>query len=338
MRSLGGGVCLAPPPQSTEAGPGVVFATRRADARTSQPGSTGCGRPRRHCPRDVLPLPRCVAATLEPPFATGRSRQLPCRAVRRRAERRYRKEQLCSDVTHSLNDLWCGNSDGAGFGHDHPSGAQSLVHSRVERAIDLFGSPPVGMTGPGALEALRVCGPGGYEVDAQGARASYNASLVALPSEGSIPTPLDRLWGAGGRDFVEAFCETKAVPSLRAKARLEELGLAAAYTDPAVLKGRNWSSFLRRLEKRGVVEFVEEEPTELVGMFFVRKKNGDLRLVIDCRRSNCHFSAPEGVELATGSCLSQLEMGPNDLVRGAMRYTNCVLPYGTSSAPSTFLH
>ena len=63
--------------------------------------------------------------------------------------------------------------------------------------------------------------------------------------------------------------------------------MAAAYTDPAVLKGRNWSSFLRRLEKCGVVEFVEEEPTELVGVFFVRKKkNGDLRLVIDRRRSN----------------------------------------------------
>ena len=199
MRSPGGGVRPAPPLAVIGAGSGVQFGTRRANARNSQPGNLGCGRPRRRCPRDVLPLPRYGEPTTSPPLAARARGQRPCRSVCRRVERRHRKEQLCADVIDSLNDLWCGSSDGAGFGHDHPSGAQCLVRSRVERAVDLFGAPPPGLTGPGALEALRVCGPGGYECDAQGARASFSAPLVALPAEGCVPTPLQRLWRKEGQ-------------------------------------------------------------------------------------------------------------------------------------------
>ena len=80
--------------------------------------------------------------------------------------------------------------------------------------------------------------------------------------------------------------------------------MAEVYTDPAVLKVCTWGDFLLRLERCGVLKFVEEEPTEWVGVFFVQKKNGDLRMVVGCRRSNCHFTPPSSVELATGSCMS----------------------------------
>ena len=44
----------------------------------------------------------------------------------------------------------------------------------------------------------------------------------------------------------------------------------------------------------------------------VKKKSGDLRLVVDCRRSNCYFEVPHGVSLCSGSALSQIELGPED--------------------------
>ena len=46
----------------------------------------------------------------------------------------------------------------------------------------------------------------------------------------------------------------------------------------------------------------------------MKKKNGDLRMVIDCRRSNCHFEPPAGVQLCSGSALSQIELGPEDVL------------------------
>ena len=215
-------MCPASSPLFAGARTGVDMAAPRACTRNSRPGSSGCGRLRRRCPRDVLPLPQFAGCCHGPRVDAGAGGRRPCRAVRRRVARRGLRGQLCSDVINSLNDLWCGDDDGVGFAHEHSSRAQELVLGRVEKAVESFGPPPPGLTGPGALEALRVCGPGGYEVDAQGARAGFNAPRVALPGEGSVPTPLERLWGADGRDFVETFCQTQALPRSCATAHLEK--------------------------------------------------------------------------------------------------------------------
>ena len=235
-----------------------------------------------------------------------------CRSVARRIGRRCARDCLFSDVVGSLNDLWCGAGDGSVFDHERPSLAQDQVLSRVGAAVDRFGEPPPDMTGPGALEALRVCGPGGYESDAQGTRAAYDSSPLSLPKEGTSPTPLETLWGDGGREFVVGFCDTQVSPSSRASAQLEHLGLERCYTDPVVQKPRHWTKFLRRLHACGVVEYSLEAPCETAGVFFVKKKNGDLRMVIDCRRSNCYIEPPYGVSLCSGTALSQIELGPDD--------------------------
>ena len=80
------------------------------------------------------------------------------------------------------------------------------------------------------------------------------------------------------------------------------LGLGACYMDPKIELPRNWARFLRKLHASGVIEYVFVEDTaEKVGCFFVRKNNGDLRLVIDCRMSNCHFEPPDRVQLRSGA-------------------------------------
>ena len=49
-----------------------------------------------------------------------------------------------------------------------------------------------------------------------------------------------------------------------------------------------------------------------VEMFFVLKKDGRLRLVIDARKSNCHFADPNPVQLCTGDSLSRIELEPGE--------------------------
>ena len=44
-------------------------------------------------------------------------------------------------------------------------------------------------------------------------------------------------------------------------------------------------------------------------MFFVGKPGGKQRLVVDCRRSNHHFTEPARVSLATGDAIGRLQSG-----------------------------
>lgn len=41
----------------------------------------------------------------------------------------------------------------------------------------------------------------------------------------------------------------------------------------------------------------------------MKKKQDKLRMILDCRRSNCHFGVPSNVKLATGDSLARVEVG-----------------------------
>ena len=79
--------------------PGVGFATNQAGTSNSQPGKDGRGRPRRRCPRDIIPLPVVALG--------GPDVQLDAKGTGRK---------VCRTVT--LDDLWCGSADGAAFEHE----------------------------------------------------------------------------------------------------------------------------------------------------------------------------------------------------------------------------
>ena len=63
---------------------------------------------------------------------------------------------------------------------------------------------------------------------------------------------------------------------------------------------------MNALHLRGVVDFSRTKGVELIEFFFVPKKDGKLRMVADCRRSNCRFSDPASVSLCTGETLGAL--------------------------------
>ena len=58
--------------------------------------------------------------------------------------------------------------------------------------------------------------------------------------------------------------------------------------------------------RRGVGTFAS-------GVFFVRKKNGFLGLILDARRGNRRFRVPPSKDLLTGEGLIRVEMTVNDL-------------------------
>ena len=98
--------------------------------------------------------------------------------------------------------------------------------------------------------------------------------------------------------------------SSKAVAVHEELfGKAGCHTD-AMLSRRpkEYAKLIKHCLKVGLLRLTSFCISEL-GIFFVSKKNGTLRLIVDCRKTNALFLDPPGVDLVTGEGLSNIELG-----------------------------
>mgnify|MGYP000913042800 CR=1 FL=1 len=85
------------------------------------------------------------------------------------------------------------------------------------------------------------------------------------------------------------------------------LGLAGRYVDPVFQQSRrHYVGFISDLVRAGSVGFVEDA-VEHVGLFFVAKKAGAQRFIIDARASNRHFLKPPSGPLLTGEGLCHVE-------------------------------
>jgi len=80
-----------------------------------------------------------------------------------------------------------------------------------------------------------------------------------------------------------------------ARSLLANNGVRSAYSDPRLRDPKTYGGFIRRLLDADLVELHEEAPQEVVEAFFVGKKDGRLRMVIDCRRAKCWFKEPDKV-------------------------------------------
>ncbi|CAK0898367.1 unnamed protein product [Prorocentrum cordatum] len=224
-----------------------------------------------------------------------------CRSVRRRLLRRDAVVQECNRVVGALNDL-----AGRPQAPSAPGLAERLlhrlVHERVRRAAVELGPPPPDLTPAGALRELRgasVC------EDLDSPVVSFDDSLVSLPEAGNIPVPLGQLPQDVGDFDVEASMHEQLLRTEEAESNL----LAAPrqpYMD-TILRGepRVYSRLVKRLADAGMVTYTDT-PRERCGLFFVCKKSGKQRMVVDCRRANCWFQRPAAVALATASSLGEL--------------------------------
>ncbi len=87
---------------------------------------------------------------------------------------------------------------------------------------------------------------------------------------------------------------------------LETTGVATPYSDPAFRPPRLYAAFLLEAHARGLIEWEVNLPSR-VGVFFVYKKNGQLRLICDTRVCNEYFCDAPHVQLPTASALASIE-------------------------------
>ena len=68
-----------------------------------------------------------------------------------------------------------------------------------------------------------------------------------------------------------------------------------------------YGRFTNTLIKAGMVRLKREQCTATVGIFFVRKKSGMLRIIFDTRVSNCIFVVPDHVDLPSAAAFGGIE-------------------------------
>lgn len=250
--------------------------------------------------RDIFPLPSCGPRSM-----LGGSDV--CRSVQRRLQKACHIDSMVEDCICALNAMYSnGRVEKAKTG-SALSLAQCEVVRHLRNSMQMLGPCPQGLTGAEAVSQLRAFD--GYGEDQCPASiAAYSPELLSLPSKGNCAVALDRLLGDDGQTIVSEFTRSRLLDKNEARSRLAECGLRQCYTDPALRDPRTFGTFVKRLRDADLVEFTLEPGVERIECFFVGKKDGRIRMVIDCRRANCWFHHPDKVHLCTAEALSRIQL------------------------------
>ena len=288
---------------------------RRRVARNPEGGGGGAARGR-----------RCIAG--DKPSIGGHSPLFPLRlrapwAEAERPRRRYlsrrlgaraRVDTLLGAGVRALNALAASRADGrvvptepAFATADLPlSAAQHGALNNIGRAIKACLPAPIELEEypDGALcELLRSRGV--YDVQESLATAAYDPAKLKVLRGGTTPLPAHALVGVE----AAAMLARADIFIVRPQHELDELGPPIAPHWDATLRfsRRARAEFIDRLDKVGLVTW-RTTCRQQIGVFFVRKKNGEIRMVLDCRPSNaCHRQPPHS-SLATAGSLSTINL------------------------------
>ena len=244
--------------------------------------------------RDVLPLP-FVSEKMEP-------NSFPSLRSKRRAFRRYGNAKRVNGIISTLNEMAGFAANGGGS--SSLTKAQDLAHQQLFSSVAHAPRSATHFSSREALYELLHCGLSSYgsEEEARSTVRSYNKCLVSLPETGAQVFSAEELLDDTGRGILQdpfhhLFSEDVS-HAPRVKPYMDE-----------VLKSNTslYHDFIGDLWDKGMITFGQSKRA-LITPFFVTKKNGKLRLVLDCRATNGLFRPPPDIAMAAGYSFGQLAL------------------------------
>ena len=244
--------------------------------------------------RDVLPLP-FVSEKMEPNI-------FPALRSKRRAFRRYGNAKRVNGIISTLNEMAGFAANGGGS--SSLTKAQDLAHQQLFSSVAHAPRSATHFSSREALYELLHCGLSSYgsEEEARSTVRSYNKCLVSLPETGAQVFSAEELLDDTGRGILQdpfhhLFSEDVS-HAPRVKPYMDE-----------VLKSNTslYHDFIGDLWDKGMITFGQSKRA-LITPFFVTKKNGKLRLVLDCRATNGLFRPPPDIAMAAGYSFGQLAL------------------------------
>ena len=283
----------------------------------------------------------------------------PPRELSEAQHQRY--TDLCEEARFALNYLHGEGHRSRALRVSEPSASKARwLQSRTQQQIctlALEAAVSSSAVGSGAALKKLLRGRSLYSQGSHTSVAGFVDSLVSLlTSVESAPFLEDCLPMQNRNLFSEA--ESPMVrPAVEVEALDDALGPAGMFHDPRLgSQSKAYLKFVRRCLKTGLVTLTLHA-SSIVGLFFVTKKNGKLRFIADCRRTNRLFREPPSIQLVTGEGFSKIEvgvdmqdqclkMGTGDVancfhlfrLRGWLRHYFCWPPLRASQLGITKLH
>ena len=192
------------------------------------------------------------------------------------------------------------------------SSAQLEVRELAEGQVRQRGRPPSHESGEQVLTATTK-GRSDYSGTSLGAAvASYRLSELSLPGCVRDAPLLRDLCSDRAKASVDDYTSSMLRPQDEYEA-LDEKLFVEPYMDPVLRQSRRkYKELLAELDRRGLI-YWSATCRERCAVFFVRKKSGKLRLIMDARRANLRFREPPGVSLCSAESLGRMEIDLDDV-------------------------
>ena len=253
--------------------------------------------------RDLFPLPE--------PFPNAgvlSSARHASKAMRRRLRATGCWQQWANDTVGTLNQL---NGGSKSLLDNHlPTLLQQVSLDEISSACREMGKPPSDLHPAGAF--FELCGSKAPYFDLSGGPIPYEQGNISLPAECPACDGLG-LIPAEHRDKFFGSESSLLNNSDEISTALLDAGVKKPYVDDAFRSPKIYGGFLSELFDKGIVSF-RTESKSFLGIFFVRKKNGKLRMILDTRIANCFFKSPPHTDLPTASAMSNIETRPGEFV------------------------
>ena len=144
----------------------------------------------------------------------------------------------------------------------------------------------------------------------------YDPALLAWPAMDGKGLPLAR----DAPDDVMSYVEGNALGWVRTRSSVRKdtrhTSMPQLYRDEIFKNDRkHYVSFINEGARRGLFSFTKDK-MESVAPFFVVKKDGRLRIIFDCRRSNRWFIRAPHVPLFSGAGFATVEVDDEQVYAG----------------------
>ncbi|OLP76584.1 hypothetical protein AK812_SmicGene43464 [Symbiodinium microadriaticum] len=251
--------------------------------------------------RDLLPL--------RLPDAERVWREGLGRGTRQRISRRLAADAWAREGAQTLNDLY--GKAHVVSGVAAPVGTHAFALEHLRGRYQCVGPPPTSRPEE-ALTAL-LGSMSIYENDHfECKHASFDESKISWPEPGSSPVEIAELLtpDVGRLLKLDGVCELLADAG--------EKGLSETvrpYVDPVLANSpTKMGKFLTRLFDANMLSFKPGWEAATVGVFFVYKKNGSHRLILDTRAANQAFAKPRSSRLPTPAAWTSLELDSREVL------------------------
>ena len=259
---------------------------------------------------EIFPLP------MQPDFIPDRTKQTGTvpRYVAQRQAAKLNRALRSRESLAALNGLACARA-GAALAPVAPHRAERLhpaqesIIRRVQQRVALHGPRPQQLDEPGALKELLKTH-SIYDGEEGSLREPFDANRLRVLAAETLPNDVMDV----APDHVKHMIRNANIHIERSTEDIENSPpVIQPYWDPSVDPKKKESrprlvELIKGLVMVGLVGARTRRRAD-IGLFFLRKKDGRLRMVLDARQANEYHRAPPHTSLASVNALTALDFG-----------------------------